>query len=313
MTTPIPGQTEAPYFLDLLEVDFRAEILAAALANNADLGGRVIVNPTGLHNRSYSKDIDDLRFWYPTHSDQPYQCIDTPREGLFDMMPQYLFVEPRSPDAVKDTDQVLADMRIDRQLEEEARQFFRPFDVELNHLRTLAVHYDDAVDRLDDARVIIDQFALHWPILNRMNPTEAGLFLSMLPYIHQLRSDLHWFSRLLERFFNVPVYIGAGRSLRRPVRVDNRPALDNCRLGIDSVAGDRFDDGRNGVQIVLGPVPTTDIERFLPGSDTLSLLDELIAYFVPIATEVSVSVRTAPPLPDAPRPAVVYMGYSTYL
>jgi len=181
MTTPIPGQTEAPYFLDLLEVDFRAEILAAALSKDADLGSRVIVNPTGMHNRTYSKDINEVRFWYPNHSDQPYQRIDTPREGLFDMMPQYLFVEPRSPDVAKDTDRVLADIRVDRQLEEDARQFFRPFDVELNHLRTLAVHYDDAVDRLDDARAIIDQFTLQWPILNRMTPTEAGLFCRYCP------------------------------------------------------------------------------------------------------------------------------------
>ena len=313
MTTPVPGQTEAPYFLDLLDVDFRAEILAAALSKDADLGGRVIVNPTGLHNRTYSKDINDLCVWYPNHSDQPYQRIDTPREGLFDMLPQYLFVEPRSPDMAKDTDRVLADIRIDRQLEDDARQFFRPFDVELNHLRTLAVHYDDAVDRLDDARAIIDQFALHWPILNRMNPTEAGLFLSMLPHIHQLRSDLHWFARLLKRFFNVPVHMRAGRYLRRPVRGDNRPSLANCRLGVDSVAGDHFDDGRNGVQIVLGPVPLFEVERFLPGSPILSLLEELVAYFVPIATEVSISVRSESPAPDAPRPAVVYMGYSSYL
>ncbi len=313
MNPQLTVQSDAPYFLDLLDVDFRAEVIAAAFAKEAELGNRVIINPTGLHNRTYSKDIEEVRDWNPHFSDEPYQCIDTPREGLFDMLPQYLFVQPRSPDGAQNTDRLLADIRFDRQIEEETRLFFRPFDVELNHLRTLAVHYDDAVDRFDDARVIIDQFAQHWPILNRMNPTEAGLFLSMLPHIHELRSDLHWFSRLLERFFKVPVHIEAGRHLRRPVRTDNRPSLANCRLGVDSVVGDRFDDGRNGVQIVLGPVPIAEVERFLPGSKTLALLDELIGYFIPIATEVSVSVRTAAPQLGDPRPAVSYMGYSSYL
>lgn len=313
MTSQLTPPTESPYFLDLLDVDFRAEVIAAALAKEADLGNRVIINPTGLHNRTYSKDIEEVRDWYVDFSDDPYRCIDTPREGLFDMLPQYLFVQPRSPDGAQNTDRLLADIRFDRQIEEETRLFFRPFDVELNHLRTLAVHYDDAVDRFDEARVIIDQFARHWPILNRMNPTEAGLFLSMLPHIHELRSDLHWFSRLLERFFKVPVHIGAGRHLRRPVQTDTRPSLANCRLGVDSVVGDRFDDGRNGVQIVLGPIPIVEVERFLPGSDTLALLDELIGYFVPIATEVSVSVRTEVPNPADPRPAVTYMGFSSYL
>ncbi len=313
MMTSLPTETDTPYFLDLLDVDFRAEILAAALANEAEAGGRVIINPTGLHNRSYSKDIDELTNWWPEVSERPYQRINTPREGLFDMMPQYLFVEPQSPDAVTDTDRILSDIRQDRQLEEEARQFFRPFDVELNHLRTLSIHYDNAVDRLDDARTIIEQFANHWPILHRMNPAEDGQFLSFLPHIHVLRSDLHWFSRLLERFFDIPVCIRAGRSLRKPVHTDSLPSLSNCRLGVDAVAGDSFDDGRNGVQITLGPIPIAKIERFLPGSDTLALLDELIAYFVPIATEVSISVLTQPPAPTDPKPEVVYMGYSTYL
>lgn len=311
----VPNQPVAlpTYFLDLLDVDFKAEIQAAALAHQHVAPERIIINPTGLYSRSYSKDIDEVSDWLLEGSTFIYNRIDTPREGLFDMMPQYLFFSPKGPAGFVDPDQILDDIRRDRDEERQARLFFLPFDAELNYLRTLSVHYDDSVDHLDGATAIIDQFAEHWPILKDMSRAQAGIFLQILPWLHLLRSNLHWLGRFLQLTFGVPVHLEAGRRLQASKRADGLPTLSNCRLGIDAVVGDQFDDGRNGVQVVVGPVPDAVMADFLPHTKTMALLHDLINYFLPVWSDVSVSVQAERPAPDRPRPAVTYLGYNAYL
>ena len=313
MSVPNPSAALPTYFLDLLDVDFKAEILAASLVSQHVAPERIVINPTGLYSRSYSKDIDDVSDWLLEGSTFIYNRIDTPREGLFDMLPQYLFFAPKDADAFGNADQILDDIRRDRDEERQARLFFLPFDAELNYLRTLSVHYDNSVDHLDGATAIIDQFAEHWPILKSMSRMQAGIFLQILPWLHQLRSNLHWFGRFLQLLFGVPVHIEAGRRQRQPKPAEGLPTLANCRLGIDTVVGDRFDDGRNGIQIVVGPVPDAEVVHFLPHTKTIALLHDLIDYFLPVWSDVSVSVQTQSPTPERPRQTETYLGYNAYL
>lgn len=311
----IPGQSSvlSPYFLDLLDVDFKAEILAANLVNQQVAPERIIINPTGLYSRAYSKDIGEVSDWLLEGSTFIYNRIDTPREGLFDMLPHYLFFTPKDTARVGDADQLLDAIRLDRDHERQARLFFLPFDAELNHLRTLSAHYDNAVDHIDGASTIIDQFATHWPILENMSRMQAGIFLQVLPWMHVLRGNLSWFSRFLHLFFDVPVRIEVGHQLRKPIQTDGLPTLATCRLGVDTVLGDRFDDGRNSLQLILGPVPDAQVADFLPHTPTMALLHELVHYFLPVSGELSVSVQTQPTPPDVPHPTVTYLGYNTFL
>lgn len=313
MSTSGLSSVLSPYFLDLLDVDYKAEVLAASLASQQIAPERIIVNPTGLYSRAYSKDIEDVSDWLLEGSTFIYNRIDTPREGLFDMLPHYLFFTPKDASRTGDTDQLLDDIRQDRHEERQARLFFLPFDAELNYLRTLSVHYDNTVDHIDNATTLIDQFATHWPILKAMSRMQAGIFLQTLPWMHQLRSNLSWFGRFLHLFFEVPVRIETGRRSRQSVQTDGLLTLANCQLGVNAVLGNRFDDGRNGIQIILGPVPDAQVADFLPHTPTMALLHELLDYFLPVSSDVSVSVQTQPTPPDTPRPAVTYLGYNAFL
>ena len=311
----VPSQSVAipPYFLDLLDIDFKAEILAASLVNQQKTPERIVINPTGLYSRAYSKDIEDVSDWLLEGSTFIYNRIDTPREGLFDMLPQYLFFSPSDLTDSNNVDQILDNLRQNRDEERQNRLFFLPFDSELNYLRSLTVHYDNSVDHLDSAAEILDQFAEHWPILNDMTRTQAGIFTQLLPWLHVLRSNLPWFSRFLQLFFNVPVRVEAGRRLHKSMKSDSLPTLSNCRLGVDAVVGDQFDDGRNGVQIIVGPVPDERVADFLPHTQTLRLLNGLVDYFLPISSEVSISIQTEPLPTDAPRPTTTFLGYNSFL
>ncbi|SOD90078.1 type VI secretion system baseplate subunit TssG [Spirosoma fluviale] len=315
MTISNQSSTLQPYFLDLLDVDFKAEILAASLADQQVPPERIIINPTGLYNRAYSKDILEMGDWLLEGSAFIYNRIDTPREGLFDMLPQYLFFPPKDLAHLADTDQTLDTIRQDRDNERQARLFFLPFDAELNYLRTLAVQHENSVEHPDTARTLIDQFAEQWPIIKDMNRPQTGLFLQILPWMHQVRSNLVWLSQFLRVFFAVPVTVEGGRKSHQPTQAeDNLPTLANCRLGVDTVMGNRFDDGRNGIQIQIGPVPDAQVPLFLPHSQSIALLHNLVNYFLPVSIDFSVTVLTSSPKEqDAPDPTDVYLGYTSFL
>ncbi|WP_460939646.1 type VI secretion system baseplate subunit TssG [Spirosoma humi] len=299
-----------PYFLDLLDVDFKAEILAASLASQQVAPERIIINPMGLYSRAYSKDIEDVRDWLLDGSTFIYNRIDTPREGLFDMMPQYLFFSPVESTNAGNVDQLLDDIRRDRDEEQQARLFFLPFDAELNYLRTLSVHYDNSVNHLDHATVIIEQFAEQWPILKAMNRTQAGIFIQIIPWLHVLRSNLPWFSRFLHLFFSVPVQVETGRRRPESTQADSALTLANFRLGVDSVVSDHFSSDEYTIQITVGPVPDAQVADFLPHTQTIALLHNLVDYFLPVSSDVSISIVTAP---DVPRPAATFLGYNSFL
>ncbi|AKD56067.1 type VI secretion system baseplate subunit TssG [Spirosoma radiotolerans] len=304
------SSVSSPYFLDLLDVDFKAEILAASLASQQVAPERIIINPTGLYSRAYSKDIEDVRDWLLEGSTFIYNRIDTPREGLFDMLPQYLFFSPVESTNAGNVDQLLDDIRRDRDEEQQARLFFLPFDAELNYLRTLSVHYDNSVNHLDHAAVIIDQFAEQWPILKDMSRMQAGIFIQILPWLHVLRSNLPWFGRFLHLFFNVPVQIEIGRRRPESTRADSALTLANFRLGIDSVVSDHFSSDEHTIQINVGPVPDAQIADFLPHTQTITLLYKLTDYFLPVSSEVSISIITEP---EALQPDTTFLGYNSFL
>ncbi|GAB3769487.1 hypothetical protein GCM10028818_05620 [Spirosoma horti] len=304
------SSVSTPYFLDLLDVDFKAEILAASLASQQVAPERIIINPTGLYSRAYSKDIEDVRDWLLDGSTFIYNRIDTPREGLFDMMPQYLFFSPAESTKAGNVDQLLDDIRRDRDEEQQGRLFFLPFDAELNYLRTLSVHYDNSVNHLDHATVIIEQFAEQWPILKAMSRMQAGIFIQILPWLHALRSNLPWFSRFLHLFFNVPVQIQTGHRRPESARTDSALTLANFRLGIDSVVSDHFSSDEHTIQINVGPVPDAQIADFLPHTQTIALLHNLVDYFLPVSSDVSISILTEP---DVPQPDTTFLGYNSFL
>lgn len=302
-----------PYFLDLLDVDFKAEILAASLADQQPAPQTIIINPVGLHSRAYAKDIGEVSNWLLDGATTRYTRIDTPREGLFDMLPPALFSTPKHATQLTDIDTTLTDIRQDRANEQQARLFFLPFDAELNYLRTLAVHNDNSIEHMAGTPAIINQLARHLPILNTMDVMQTGIFLQILPWIHLLRSNLRWFSRFLKLFFGVPVAIESGYQLRQPIQADGLPTLANCRLGIDAIVGDHFHNGRNGLKIVVGPVSDEQIAFFLPHAKTIALLHDVINYFLPESSDISVSVQTVPVGPNGPQPAVTYLGYNSFL
>jgi hypothetical protein len=310
--------------LDQLGLDYRPEVVAAGLLASEGQAfplGRLIFKPTGPLTRPYAKDASTPQPLAAEGPAVPYLLLDTPREGIYDQLPPFLFhAIPPTAGPAPETETLLAQLRHERAVEQETRRFFLPFDTELYYLRLLRYERERQADQLAEAPVLREEFAANWPILRRLDPPTASLFIQVLPFIHQLRGNIEWLGRFLAVVFGVPVRFEAEQPVVHQVASADAPglALGQCRLGINALAGSTFSDGYNATHLHLGPVPASRVAEFLPASSARALLYELLDYFMPASLEVRLFVtveRVAPDEPTAeedPAPAA-YLGYNSYL
>lgn len=315
------------YLLDQLGLDYRPEVVAAGLLAGQEPTfplGQLLFQPTGPITRPYAKDAGAPQVLAADGPAAPYLLLDTPREGLYDQLPPYLFhgIEPTAGPAPA-AEALLAQLRQERAVEQETRRFFLPFDTELYYLRLLRYERERQADQLAEAPVLREEFSASWPILRRLDAPTASLFIQVLPFIHQLRGNIEWLGRFLAVVFGVPVRFEAEQPIVHQVAATDAPglALGACRLGINALTGSTFSDGYNAIHLHLGPVPAGRVAEFLPASAARTLLYELLDYFMPASLEVRLFVTVARPAPSEPAaafaetapPPVAYLGYNSYL
>lgn len=311
------------YLLDQLDLDYRPEVVAAGLLAGQDPPplSRLIFQPTGPVTRPYAKDVGAPQPLATAGPAGPYVLLSTPREGIYDQLPPFLFhAIPPTAGPAPDPEAELAHLRRERVVEQETRRFFLPFDTELYYLRLLRYERERQADQLAEAPVLREEFARSWLVLRRLDASTASLFMQVLPFIHQLRGDVAWLGRFLAVVFGVPMRFEAEQPIVH--QVADAPALGYCLLGINSLIGNTFSDGYNALHLYLGPVPAGRVAEFLPASAARELLHELLGYFLPASLEVRLFVgverpAAGPPAeeegaPLAPLPPT-YLGYNSFL
>jgi hypothetical protein len=320
---PSRFETSHPvYQLDHFALDYRAEVLAAALLAGDDGQpvpklGQLLFSPLGPNARPYSRDVVTQPFLPAASSTQTYLRFYTPREGLYDQLPPFLFhpIRPVSGqrDPALDAEQLLEELRQARQVEQQTRLFFLPLDTELYYLRVLRYQHERARDQFEDNHALLEQFAEAWPILRLLDSFLANLFVQLLPFIHRLRGDLVWLSRLLHVFLGVPARFTTDLRITHPPLHEPVLALGRCRLGITAIAGNTLGDTYDGVGLDIGPVPASRVVDFLPTGSGVQVLHQLLGYFLPATAEVVTTIDVAASPNPLAAEELLYLGYNSYL
>ena len=181
------------YVLDQFGLDYRPEVVAAGLlaaaAHPLPLS-RLIFKPTGPVTRPYAKDTGAPQLLAAEGPALPYLLLDTPREGIYDQLPPFLFHPiPATAGPAPETEVLLAQLRHEREVEQETRQFFLPFDTELYYLRLLRYERERQADQLAEAPVLREEFAAQWPILRRLDPPTALVVLDATVHLSSVEGE----------------------------------------------------------------------------------------------------------------------------
>ena len=307
-------------FLSLqINEDFKAEVVAAEMVEHGFPADQIIIRMLGGLKRTYRKDVDSVVDDDSGYAQNNYRTIKTPKEGIYDMLPEGLFHSVSLHQSVTSQREVLATIKKHATEERNARNFFVPFEGAINNLRIQMALYENRLDKRTHYDELSAIFAGNWEIFNYMDAVQANIFVQLLPIIHDIRDNFPIAETVFELILGLPVSITASR--RMPMLIENPiiSTMDDSTLGLDCTTGNvLFDDGDDEIAINIGPMNKEQLGRFAPGSNSTRIFNALCDYLLPVHLDVSTEFK----LLDADKVCVLSddayalnntLGMSTYL
>jgi hypothetical protein len=270
-----------------LSTDFKIESVAANLLKYYNSSSSIFIKKVGINDRPYLKDIKNI---YSTYYglDNETIIMETYRESIYDYLPEGLFHPPSLGTASKrGVESVVKEIRKQKEVEENARNFFQPFEQEFFYTEVSALLKETEFDIADQSDTLIKVFKEIWPLLEKVDLETAKIFFYILPFLHEVRGNKRWIERFLTAFLRMPVTIDFV-----PNRIDNKDdesgitSLGTAKLGITLIPNGKHMDGERNWEITIGPVPYEEIHRFVEGTDFRRLLESIYDYLIPISVKI---------------------------
>ncbi|MDQ0064654.1 type VI secretion system baseplate subunit TssG [Chryseobacterium lathyri] len=304
-------------YYNKLQTDFKAEAVAVNLLKYQRAVSNIFIERIGINDRAYLKDIKSISSSYLGFDEEVF-TIETYREGIYDYLPEGLFHPPSLGASRKNVDSVVREIRKQKKVEEDARKFFRPFELEVFFTEISSLLKESEFDISSSTDTLLDTVSELWPLIKVLDKQNAYIFIYILPFFHQIRGDKRWFERCMTAFLQVPVEVTfAPNIIDRIERNDDSMLLGNSKLGVTYIPSGRHMDGQRNWVVNIGPIPYTEMKKYISGSPFRNILQALYDYFLPVTVDVEENFITEKEeysfsLEDDERNAS-RLGYSTFL
>ena len=269
-----------------LQTDFRVEAVAANILKYYDAEADIYIKRIGLNDRAYLKDIKGIT----TSSydlDEENIIIETYREGIYDYLPEGVFHPPSLGASSTNIDSVVREIRKQKGVEEDARKFFQPFELEFFYTHVSALLKESEFDAENKTNALLEFACELWPVLRKIDLKSAKILVHILPFIHEVRGNKNWIEKFLSAFLNVPVNISfLPNIVEEQDDKEGITALGNARLGVTFIPTGKHMDGDRNWMINIGTIPYNEIHRYIPGSSFRELLRELYDFFTPVSVKI---------------------------
>lgn len=305
------------HYFNQHETDFKAEVVASGLKEQGYDPERTLILRLGDAKRGFSKDIENIRPEYSQYDLTDYLGIYVNRKSLYDELPEGIFHRNVYHKDKNSKEEVLDEIRIHREEEFFARQFFRPFEITLDYMPVDFQNKERRMDKMNVYRDFVNAFASQWPVLELLPVEKAVMFVRMLAHIEQITGSLEKISECMTILTDVPVKVRQGEKCVTVADKDKLPKLGKVRLGDNMVLGHTFDDGTFRILIEIGPLSARKMEAFMPGEVSTRIFNELIDMFLPADKDIRIRyiIRQEDAvfrLASADEKGA-YLGISTYL
>ncbi|MFP3831490.1 type VI secretion system baseplate subunit TssG [Chryseobacterium sp. SIMBA_028] len=300
-----------------LQTDFKAEAVAVNLLKYQRTVSNIFIERVGVNDRAYLKDIKSISSSYLGFDEEVF-TIESYREGIYDYLPEGLFHPPSLGASRKNVDTVVREIRKQKRVEDDARKFFRPFELEVFFTEISALLKESEFDISSTTDSLLETVSELWPLINMLDKKNAYVFMHILPFFHQIRGDKKWFERCMTAFLQVPVEVTFSPNVIDGIEKNNDSMLlGNSRLGVTYIPSGRHMDGQRNWVVNIGPIPYEEMKKYIPGSPFRNVLQALYDYFLPVTVDieenfVTEKVEYSFSLMDDDRNAS-RLGYSTFL
>ncbi|MEG0925382.1 MULTISPECIES: type VI secretion system baseplate subunit TssG [Chryseobacterium] len=300
-----------------LQTDFKAEAVAVNLLKYHRTVSNIFIERVGVNDRAYLKDIKSISSSYLGFDEEVF-TIESYREGIYDYLPEGLFHPPSLGASRKNVDTVVREIRKQKRVEDDARKFFRPFELEVFFTEISSLLKESEFDISSHTDSLLETVSELWPLINMLDKKNAYVFMHILPFFHQIRGDKKWFERCMTAFLQVPVEVTFSPNIIDEIEKNNDSMLlGNSRLGVTYIPSGRHMDGQRNWVVNIGPIPYEEMKKYIPGSPFRNVLQALYDYFLPVTVDIEENFVTEKEeysfsLMDDERNAS-RLGYSTFL
>ncbi|NML57169.1 type VI secretion system baseplate subunit TssG [Chryseobacterium cheonjiense] len=269
-----------------LQTDFKAEAVAVNLLKYHRAVSNIFIQRIGINDRAYLKDIKSITSDYLGFDEEVF-IIETYREGIYDYLPEGLFHPPSLGATRKNVESVVKEIRKQKRVEEDARKFFRPFELEVFFTEISALLKEFDFEIASDTDALLKTISELWPLIKMMDKQNAYIFIYILPFFHQIRGDKAWFEKCMTAFLQIPVQVTFAPNIIDGVEEeDDSMLLGNSRLGVTYIPSGKHMDGQRNWVVNIGPIPYTEMEKYIEGSPFRKVLNAMYDYFLPVSVDI---------------------------
>lgn len=269
-----------------LYTDYKTEVIAYHIWKNyRDIDG-VFLKRLGGNNRSFSKDLKRIKTEYIDVKDRIIS-VESSREGIYDYLPEGIFHAPSYRSSRENISDVVEQIRYEKRVEQKARAFFQPFELEVYFCHLKALDLAFSFDKYDKDDALFKMIEELWPLLKLLDEKNAKIFACLLPHLHAARGKKDWIEKCLSACLEVPVSIGfVPNKITVSEHFSSTLVLDAMCLGINSVLTGEHFDGEKNWHVEIGPISYDHLHMYLDGSPLRKLLQTIYDYCLPVTVAV---------------------------
>ena len=262
--------------------NLKAEVLLAEILDNSNIttDDFVIANKSTF-SRSYRRDIikiDDL-------INKDKLTFNLSRSGIYDMLPEGLFHVPKTN---SDSATYLAQRKVIKTEEDDARTFFSPLENEFFYQRLRIERNERKL--LDDFYNLNDDFLVDfWNIDDELPEEYVIKLIKLLPHSHKISGDFELTRKCLEKILDEKVTFERKfeNTMNTISKEEKNFRNSDLQLGVDSVLNGKSNAVYSPVlKVIIGPVSEKNINKYLKKGGVIKFINTFYNYFIPMEVEV---------------------------
>lgn len=253
----------------------------------------IVIYPERSSAYFYERDVLEIESVFNQLSNTSWFKINTPRDGLYDTLPERLFHTPAGRATSGDQWQEIR--AEEEQQEEEARRFFLPFDNALFHERVRIEQFEKQALSGQDKGFLKEFLLVFWPesvALQLTDHQQASLF-QMTTIAYQVAGNLAWMQDCFEQLLGNDVALLYENSAHICPIETPLMGLGEATLGVDTlIEAPAFAENSRRLKISIGPLNNVQMQTYLPNGKNRKIVDFLCGLLVPIELDWRLELLT---------------------
>ncbi|MFN8344198.1 MAG: type VI secretion system baseplate subunit TssG [Spirosomataceae bacterium] len=243
----------------------------------------IVIYPERSSAYFYERDVSEIEKIYNNINGASWYRVSTPRDGLYDTLPERLFHRPTGRATQGDQwEEIRAE---EEQQEEEARQFFLPFDNAVIHQRVRIEQFEKQALAGQDKGFLKEFLAIFWPesaALRLTDHQQSSLF-QLTTIAHKAAGNLPWMQDCFEQLLGDSVELSY-EFLADQLPVDSPfAALGEAALGVDTVtAVSSLEERSRQLKITVGPLAPIRMKEYVPNGRDRKIAEFVCGLLVPV-------------------------------